>query len=144
MNNKQLGNAFEREFCEVASNHGYWVHKFQDNKNGQPCDIIISKNKSSTIIDCKVCVNNTFVLSRMEENQILAMNKWLMTGNSAPYFALKLFDIEDNGVIRMIPFGTLLKLKEKGFKRIDMLEILEISVDVGELLRSDINADNNQ
>lgn len=119
MNNKKLGTAFEREFCKIVSQYGWWVHRFQDNQNGQPCDVIMAKNNSSTLVDCKVCENNQFVLSRMEENQINTMVKWLKTGNNASYFALRMKD----GEVYMMPFKTLQELKSLGYKCITYTEI---------------------
>ena len=43
MNNKQAGNEFEREFCEILASDGFWAHFMGGNKNGQPADIIAVK-----------------------------------------------------------------------------------------------------
>ena len=34
MNNKQAGNEFEREFCEMLSSDGFWAHFMGGSKNG--------------------------------------------------------------------------------------------------------------
>ena len=86
MSNKKIGDDFEREFCEILSGHGFWVHNFAQNQDGQPAD------NMPYIIDCKVCEKGIFKLSRIEENQILSMQHWLDTGNSDTWFALKVGD----------------------------------------------------
>lgn len=44
MSNKSAGTQFEREFAARLAAEGFWVHRFQDNKNGQPCDVIAARN----------------------------------------------------------------------------------------------------
>ena len=89
MNNKTLGNTFELELCEKLSEYGFWVHCLNMNKAGQPADIIAVKNRIAYLIDAKVCSNNKFSLSRIEENQDLAMELWDECGNGLGWFALK-------------------------------------------------------
>lgn len=43
MSNKSAGTQFEREFASRLAAEGFWVHRFQDNKNGQPCDTFVSE-----------------------------------------------------------------------------------------------------
>ena len=99
MTNKKLGNDFEQEVCEILSNHGFWTHNMVQNKAGQPADIIAVKNKTAYLIDAKVCSSRGFALSRMEENQDLAMELWKECGNGQGWFALKV----PTGEIYMIP-----------------------------------------
>ena len=94
MTNKKLGNSFESELCDLLSEQGYWSHNFTQNSSGQPADIIAVKNK------------NGFALSRLEENQILAMQLWESCGNGNGWFALKL-----GTRIFMIPLFTMLAYK---------------------------------
>ena len=89
MSNKKLGNDFEQELCEKLSGYGFWVHLLNANKAGQPADIIAVKNKTAYLIDAKVCSSRGFALSRMEENQDLAMELWKECGNGQGWFALK-------------------------------------------------------
>ena len=123
VNNKKLGNSFERDFCLIASEYGFWAHRLQDNKNGQPADVIIAKGNQSALVDCKVCENNVFPLIRMEENQINAMKKWLYCGNAYAAFALKLDDD-----IRIIDYETLMKLRNLGTKSLDEEDIRRYSL----------------
>ena len=92
MNNKAIGDSFEQELCEKLSEHGFWSHCMAMNKAGQPADIIAVKNKKAYLIDAKVCSNNVFPLSRVEDNQDLAMDLWNEKGNGQGWFALKLKD----------------------------------------------------
>lgn len=92
MNNKKLGNEFERELSEILSGYGFWVHLLNANKSGQPADIIAVKNKKAYLIDAKVCSSNGFPLSRVEDNQDLAMDLWNDKGNGQGWFALKVKD----------------------------------------------------
>ena len=89
MNNKKMGNAFEAELCEILSDSGFWVHPMRQDNSGQPADIIAVRNKVSYLIDAKVCSDNKFNLSRVEENQDLAMEHWSSCGNGIGWFALK-------------------------------------------------------
>ena len=88
--NKKIGNDFEQELCEKLSSHGFWTHNLAMNKAGQPADIIAVKNKIAYLIDAKVCSNDIFPLSRVEENQDLAMDLWKECGNGQGWFALLL------------------------------------------------------
>lgn len=90
MSNKTIGNNFESELCDILSQHGYWCHNMASKKSGQPADVIAVKNQRAYLIDAKVCSNNEFPLSRIEENQWLAMDLWRECGNGLGYFALKL------------------------------------------------------
>ncbi len=90
MINKKLGNDFEREFAEKLSEIGYWVHLLNQNSSGQPADLIAVKNGNGFLIDCKVCTNSYFLLSRIEENQKLAARHWKECNNGDFYFAIKM------------------------------------------------------
>ena len=92
MSNRKTGNAFESEFCKMLSNEGYWVHNLTQNNAGQPADVIAVKNGNAFLIDCKVCKNNKFPLSRIEPNQHTAMDLWEHCGNGNGWFALQLND----------------------------------------------------
>lgn len=89
MSNRKQGTDFERQFCELLFNHGFWVMNIPQTQAGQPADVIAVKNTFATLIDCKVCENDTFPISRIEENQRNAMNLWSESGNGQGWFALK-------------------------------------------------------
>ncbi len=90
MNNKKLGNKFENDFCNYLSVCGFWTHRMAQNATGQPADVIAARNGKAYLIDCKVCSNDVFALSRIEPNQKMAMFTWEHTGNGTGWFALKL------------------------------------------------------
>ena len=93
MTNKKLGNSFEQELCEKLSEYGFWTHNLAMNKSGQPADIIAVRNKQAYLIDAKVVSSpRGFALSRVEENQDLAMDLWNSKGNGQGWFALKVKD----------------------------------------------------
>lgn len=90
MNNKQLGTAFEREMCERLAKAGWWVHFISPNNAGQqPFDIIAVKNGQALAGDCKTSSTNVFPYSRLEEDQIMAFEKWIACGNTEPMVIIK-------------------------------------------------------
>lgn len=90
MNNKQLGTEFENEMCKELSEAGYWVHFVTPDKRGaQPFDIIAVKHNLPFAIDCKTSVKRIFSIERLEDNQILAFEKWERCGNRNAFIAIK-------------------------------------------------------
>ena len=98
MNNKKLGNTFERELCELLARNGFWAYNFPNKTAGQPADIIASRNGHPCLIDAKECTNDIFDTARVEENQKNSMMLWDYTGNGEGYFALRL----SNGSVYMV------------------------------------------
>lgn len=115
MSNKSTGTTFEREFVDILAEHWFWVHLFQDNKNGQPCDVIACKNGQTYLFDCKDCQDNIFLLSRIEENQYNAMHLFDLTGNGVGMFAIR---FPGDGIY-LIDYVRLEELQNAGFKRIN-------------------------
>lgn len=118
MINKKLGNKFEKELSEILYNAGYWVHLLNQNKNGQPADIIAVKNKKAYLIDAKVCSLEKFAFKRVEENQLLSMQMFIECGNTTPYFALKA-----RNEIYMLSYKTIRDLIKQGKKQLNFAEI---------------------
>lgn len=115
MSNKTVGNSFEKQFAGLLANHWFWVHIFQDNKNGQPCDIIAARSGNVYLFDCKDCEEAFFRLDRMEENQVNAMKLFDITGNGKGMFAIR---FPGKGIY-LLTFERLEELEEAGFKRIN-------------------------
>ena len=93
MNNKRLGTQFEREFCKLLASMGYWVHFLAPAANGaQPFDVIAVENGKAYAYDCKTSAIQQFSMSRLEQNQILAFEKWMRCGNPVPRIAVKYMD----------------------------------------------------
>ncbi len=114
MSNRATGTRFEQELCELLAEHGFWAHNLTQNQAGQPADIIAVKGNYAVLIDCKVCSTNSFRLSRIEENQEMAMLRWYATGNDHSYFALKML----SGEIYMMPSKWALGQRSCGVKTI--------------------------
>ncbi len=90
MNNKRLGTQFERELVEALADRGWWCHFITPNAAGaQPFDVIAVKDGKALAIDCKTSVDHIFRISRLEDNQIMAFEKWLACGNEDPVIAVK-------------------------------------------------------
>lgn len=104
--NRKIGNAFEQRLCLSLSAYGFWAHNLAQNKQGQPFDVMASRNGRTHPIDAKVCEKDVFKLSRMEENQISAMTLWRETGNGEGWFALEM----SNGAVYFISFSALERL----------------------------------
>lgn len=118
--NRTNGGRFENEFAEILARHGFWAHVMQQNKAGQPSDIIAVKGKFHTLIDAKVISDHEgFPFSRIEENQALAMSMFTRRSGEMCYFALKLPDES----IHLVSFSRLMTLKNRGKKRITEAEI---------------------
>ena len=93
MNNKKLGNDFEKEVCELLKQAGYWVHFISpDNRGAQPFDIIACKDNIPLVADCKTSVKKWFTMDRVEDNQAMAFEMWERCGNNAPMFLVKYQD----------------------------------------------------
>lgn len=108
MNNKKIGSEFERKVCEILKSLGCWVHFMTpDARGAQPFDIIAVRNGIAYAIECKTLASNQkfFPITRLEDNQIMAFEKWIECGNSMPFIF-----VSHNGVIRPIRYD---ELKEK-------------------------------
>ena len=112
--NKKLGNDFEKELSEILYDAGYWVHLLNQNKNGQPADIIAVKDGRAYLIDAKVCTYEVFPFRRIEENQQLAMDMWKECGNGTSYFALKA-----RNEVYIVAYDTIKDLQKKGKKQLN-------------------------
>lgn len=122
MSNKTIGNRFEQDLCEMLSEYGYWCHNMAMTKAGQPADIIAVRNGKAYLIDAKVCSNDEFPLSRIEENQTLAMELWTDRGNGQGWFALK----TSNGVYMLL--HMVLKAYTRTHSKLSASEIHELGL----------------
>ena len=127
--NKKLGNSFEAQFCEMMFEQGFWVHNMAMNQAGQPADVIAVKNHKAWLIDCKVCSDMTFPLSRIEENQHLSMDLWKDSGNGEGWFALKI-----GGKVFMIPHFTM-KALSNGKSTLNFNDVMEYGVEFGKWVK---------
>ena len=92
--NKKIGNDTENEFADMMYKKGWWVHIFADKVNGQPCDIVMIKDKVTWMLDVKhVAVNKQYFLhSRIEENQRNVFNMLSVRNFHNTGFAIKFDD----------------------------------------------------
>lgn len=74
MNNKLDGIRYENKVAQILYDNGYWVTLLAATHTGQPADIIAIKDSEFALIDAKLCLRDRFELSRIEPNQIRAMN----------------------------------------------------------------------
>lgn len=119
MSNRKLGNDFEQQLCEILFENGFWVHNLTQNKSGQPADIIAVKRGKAFLIDAKVCSNDSFKLSRIEENQLTAMEMWINCQNLIPWFAISI-----NNVIVMISYGNIKEAIDRGKKELKFSDFI--------------------
>lgn len=91
INNKNLGNKFEKEYAEMLKEAGYWVTFLtpKSHVGSQPADLIAIKNNIPMLIDCKTCNTHLFPLNRIEENQRQAYKRYLKCGNTKYILAIK-------------------------------------------------------
>ena len=89
-NNKQIGAKFEQEFVEILAKEGFWAHFLAPSPTGaQPFDVIAMRHGHAYCFDCKTSVKPIFPITRLEDNQILAFEKWLQCGGCEPFVAVK-------------------------------------------------------
>ena len=112
--NKEIGNRFESEMSKILGENGFWCHVMQQNKSGQPADLIAVKGRYHVLIDCKEMSHDRFEFYRVEENQRLAMQRFYERGGQIGWFALMLPD----GEIRMLSLPRVLLLEHDGRKSI--------------------------
>lgn len=108
MNNKKIGTAWEKRCCDILKDCGYWVHFIApDSRGSQPFDIIAVKGGLAKAIDCKTCVAKKFTIKRLEDNQIMAFEKWLKCGNTDPEIW-----VEHKGKLVIIKYSRLKSLEK--------------------------------
>lgn len=130
MSNRANGNRFEREMAALLHEHGFWVHLLTQNKAGQPADLIAAKGTYHTLIDCKVVSGNAFPFARAEENQRLAMERFLQKCEEPCWFALKL----PGGSLRMLCDTMLRLLERRGVKKLGMPDMDSFTLSFGDWL----------
>ena len=111
MNNKTIGNAVEKEFARAMFVRGWWVHILAYNANGQPFDVIMSRNNISWFLDVKnVESGDSFRLDRVEENQMTSFRLLTAMGTTNCGLAIKF----DDKKFYLLEYRTIVKLKEAG------------------------------
>lgn len=113
MNNKERGTQFEKRMCRILAEQGWWTHFIEPKMNGaQPFDIIAVKDGVAVAIDCKTSAKETFSISRLEDNQIYAFEKWMACGNNIPQVFIEYRDSVYCVDYTVLKENGRLKLKE--------------------------------
>lgn len=121
--NRTNGGRFEQELAEILAKRGFWVHVMQQNKAGQPADIIAVKGRFHTLIDCKLISDDSgFPFKRVEENQRSAMRRFTNRGNELCYFAIKAM-VNGQWEIRMVSLGRIETLEHRGRRQLSMRDL---------------------
>ena len=121
MNNKKIGTEFENEFVDMLAKAGYWVHVISPDRTGsQPFDIIAVKSGKAYAFDCKTCESDRFNISRLEDNQIMAFEKWIRCGNIDPIIAIKY-----KGAVKFCPYNSLKIFKSVKVADLSTVYLLE-------------------
>lgn len=89
------------------------------NKSGQPADIIAVNKYNAILIDAKVCKNDRFSLSRIEDNQYLAMSYWCTMTESPCGFACYL---EKSDKIYFVGYTEAYVMMRHGVKAIKSMD----------------------
>ncbi|WP_317366361.1 Holliday junction resolvase RecU [uncultured Tyzzerella sp.] len=92
MNNKLIGNDFEKEFALYLQDKGMFVYNLPNKYTGQPFDIIAVKEYIFFAFECKHCKGNVFSLSRVEDNQMQALRKLEKAKSNNYFFVFKFND----------------------------------------------------
>lgn len=120
-NVKKIGTDFEREFCQTLADNGFWVHFITPDRTGsQPFDVIAAKNDIVYAFDCKTCEASTFTVKRLEDNQIMAFDKWLECGNTNAYIAIK-----HKGNVYLVPYIVIIAMKSVRISEAYMMKLEE-------------------
>lgn len=119
---------FQREVCKRLSECGFWAYETINKQSGQPVDVIAVKSDIGYIIECKVTKSDRFPLSRVEDNQITAIEKFTKCKNTESWFAFFFAKHPDN--VLFVRAGKIIALVESGAKSTTYDELK----DMGELL----------
>lgn len=120
ISNKKIGNNFEKSTAEYLSENDFWVYRLPNKIGGQPFDILALKNDTVIALDCKVCSNDVFDKSRIEDNQHTAMNKILKCVSKAKVGFYFLFN---DGTECFAGYNDIIKADKRNLKKDDLLEM---------------------
>lgn len=119
---------FQREVCKRLSECGFWAYETINKQSGQPVDVIAVKSDIGYIIECKVTKSDRFPLSRVEDNQITAIEKFTKCKNTESWFAFYFAKHPDN--VLFVRADKIIALVESEAKSVtydklkDMSELL--------------------
>jgi hypothetical protein len=106
--NKQIGNETEKLFAQYMYQQGWWVHILAYNQNGQPFDVVMSKDNVTWFLDVKnVESGELFDLDRIEPNQHTAFQMLISKGTYKCGLAVRFSD----GGFYLITYDNITKLR---------------------------------
>lgn len=120
-NNRKIGNAFERDFCQILFENGWWAYNCPMHSSGQPADIIAMKQHKMILADCKLCTRQGFSFFRVEDNQKSAMTMFEDRCHGEALFVFKLPD----DTIYIYPWCAIECLSNQGVRFISVDYIRE-------------------
>ena len=115
---------FQREICKMLSEHGFWAYETINKKSGQPVDVIAVKSDIGYIIECKVTKSNRFPLSRVEDNQITAIERFTRCKNKESWFAF-LFSKHPDDIL-FVKAEKIIDLVDSGAASVTYEELREV------------------
>lgn len=132
MSNKKNGSDFEKELCRKLAENGAWARlEYPAEDGSQPFDVKAIYRNQIYVFECKDCKNGYFDLSRIEDNQEIAL-KILSQNMLEPQI---MFALNFNGEWNFIEYKDILFEKrygkKKSFKR---KELIKYSMDFEELI----------
>lgn len=116
---------FQREVCKRLSECGFWAYETINKQSGQPVDVIAVKSDIGYIIECKVTKSDRFPLSRVEDNQITAIEKFTKCKNTESWFAFYFAKHPDN--VLFVRANMILDLIDSGTKSTTYEELKDMS-----------------
>lgn len=111
--NKDIGNSFEARMIGILSSNGYWCHLFAYKPEGQPCDIVASKDNVPVFIDVKHCSGSRFGFDNIRTNQRNCFSLAYERGNSNCGFAIY---FEGCKGWKWISYSEVLRLESLGHR----------------------------
>lgn len=110
MSNVQKGTSFEEQLVELLGKNGFWATGIPKDKEGrQPCDVIACNKSGVYLMDAKNCESGRFDFSRVEDNQISAMELIGKRAKGLGYFVCNFPD-----GIYIYPYKYIKALMEAG------------------------------
>lgn len=122
MSNIVIGSKFEREFCKLLVQHGFYSLRIPKNAGGQqPADVLAVKGRYHALIDCKVIssLKQGFDFRRVEDNQRTAMKLFAQKAGEGGWFAICM----PNQEIRMLPLTAIEMIEAHGKKSMSLADL---------------------
>lgn len=132
MNNKKSGNKFERDLCNKFFENGIWSRlEYPAEDGSQPFDVKAIYRHNIYVFECKDCKNGYFDLSRIEDNQQVALE--LLSENMLScniLFAFQFGDewlfVEADDILYELNFERKKRLKKEDIKKMHNLTFEEL------------------